>query len=99
MNKIYEYERMKKIIGEDKYNQIEEYLEIVCPKERVKMYFDELDKMWDFPMNLWEEINNNLVKKYGIILFKDVLYNQVEWLKFEKWYYEKKLENEKIKRR
>lgn len=63
------------------------------------MYFDELDKMWDFPMNLWEEINNNLVKKYGIILFKDVLYNQVEWLKFEKWYYEKKLENEKIKRR
>ena len=95
MDNIYNYDEIINKIGEEKFEKLKEYLDIICPKENVRKYFNELDKMWDYPMSTWEEINNELIKKYKIVLLKDVLYNKIEWLKFERWYYNQKRKTKK----
>lgn len=88
MSIMQDYEEAKEIIGADKYNAIEKYLDIVCPQEKCDEYFKELNKNLNLPIEEQLVLQKQLAAKMNIILLSDVLYKKEEWDKFDKWYNE-----------
>jgi len=91
MSILQEYEQIRKELGHTKYDSIEEYIDIVCPKDKFDKYSKELTKLKDLPYDQWCEKKKELEDKYSIVLLSDVLYKKEHWNKFDKWF------NEKIK--
>ena len=98
MSIMQDYEESKKIIGEEKYNAIEKYLEEICPKSNYDKYNKELNNLVDFTTNEWLKKKAELEQKYKIIFLSDVLYKKEEWEKFEKWYENQNKETKKGKK-
>lgn len=89
MSIMQEYEEIKKKIGKRKFNMIEDYLDEICPKEKIIIYEKELSKINGEDFCYWLDKKKKLMKKYGVIFLNDVIYQKQEWEKFEKWYQEK----------
>jgi len=83
MSILQEYEQIKKKIGHKKYNAIDKYLNIMCPQSNIDKYNEECKKLI---FTEWLEKEKELKQKYNIIYLSDILYNPIEWAKFEKWY-------------
>ncbi len=94
MSILQEYETIKKEIGYRKFNMIEDYINEVCPQEKMKEYEEELTKIHKLNFYNWLDYKKKLEKKYGVIFLNDVLYKKQEWEKFEKWYQEKEKDKE-----
>lgn len=89
MSIFQEYEEIRDRIGHEKYDMIEKYLDIVCSKENLNKYYEELNKaIKEDSTTKWNDIDKALKQKYGIILLDDVLYKRKEWSKYECWYNE-----------
>ena len=88
MSLLQDYEEAKEIIGADKYNAIEKYLDIVCPQDKCDKYYEAVNKNVDLPIEKQIFKQKKLEKEMGIILLSDVLYKKEEWDKFDKWYNE-----------
>lgn len=86
MSIMQDFEEARKIIGPEKYDAIEKYLDEVCPKSNYDKYNKELNSMLDYSTDEWLKQKKELEEKYGIIFLSDVLYKPEEWEKFEKWY-------------
>lgn len=86
MSIMQDFEEARKIIGAEKYDAIEKYLDEVCPKSNYDKYKKELNSMLDYSTDEWLKKKSELEEKYGIIFLSDVLYKPEEWEKFEKWY-------------
>lgn len=86
MSIMQEFEEARKIIGPEKYDAIEKYLNEVCPKSNYDKYNKELNGLIDIPTDEWLKKKDELEVKYGIIFLNDILYKQEEWEKFETWY-------------
>lgn len=93
MSIMQEYEQIKREIGEEKYNAIDDYLNEKCPKEIYDKYDKEVNSLINLPTEEWLKQKKELELKYGIIFLSDVLYKPEEWDKFEKWYQDKQKEN------
>lgn len=89
MSIMQDFEEARKIIGPEKYDAIEKYLEEVCPKSNYEKYNKELNSMLDYSTDEWLKQKKELEEKYGIIFLSDVIYKPEEWEKFEDWYDEK----------
>lgn len=89
MSIMQDFEETRKIIGEQKYNAIEKYIDEICPKSNYDKYNRELNRLKDLTADEWLNKKEKLEKKYGIIFLNDVLYKAEEWKKFEDWYDEK----------
>ncbi len=86
MSIMQDFEEARKIIGPEKYDTIEKYLNEVCPKSNYDKYKNELNSILDYSTNEWLKKKTELEEKYGIIFLSDVLYKPEEWEKFENWY-------------
>lgn len=86
MSIMQDFEEARKIIGPEKYDAIEQYLDEVCPKSNYDKYNKELNSLIDIPMEEWLKNKKELECKYGIIFLDDILYKKEEWNKFEDWY-------------
>lgn len=86
MSIMQEFEEARKIIGPEKYDAIEKYLNEVCPKSNYDKYNKELNCLIDIPTDEWLKKKDELEVKYGIIFLNDILYKPEEWKKFESWY-------------
>ena len=92
MSLLDDFKNIKKnIVGEEKYNAIEEYLKIMCPQDRLDKYFSEMKNVWLSSPGKYNDEITKLKNKYNIILLDDVLYKREEWEKFEIWYNENHL--------
>lgn len=89
MSIMQDFEEARKIIGPEKYDAIEKYLDEVCPKSNYDKYNKELNSMLDYSTDEWLKQKKKLEEKYGIIFLSDVIYKPEEWEKFEAWYDEK----------
>lgn len=89
MSIMQDFEESRKMIGAEKYDAIEKYLNEVCPKSNYDKYNKELNSLIDIPSDEWLKKKEELEKKYGIIFLNDILYKPGEWDKFETWYNEK----------
>ena len=89
MSIMQDFEEARKIIGPEKYDAIEKYLDEVCPKSNYDKYNKELDSMLDYSTDEWLKQKKELEEKYGIIFLSDVIYKPEEWEKYEAWYNEK----------
>ena len=94
MSILQEYEEIKKEIGERKFNMIGDYIDEICPKEKMDKYKKELAKINKLDFYDWLDHKKELEKKYGVIFLSDVIYKKQEWEKFEKWYKEKNKDKE-----
>lgn len=86
MSIMQDFEKARKMIGPEKYDAIEKYLNEVCPKSNYDKYNKELNSLIDIPIDEWLKKKEELEVKYGIIFLNDILYKQEEWEKFEFWY-------------
>lgn len=86
MSIMQDFEESRKMIGPEKYDAIEQYLDEVCPRSNYDKYNKELNTMLDYSTDEWLKKKAELEEKYGIIFLSDVLYKPEEWEKFEKWY-------------
>lgn len=84
MSLLQDYEEAKEIIGADKYNAIEKYLDIVCPQDKCDKYYEAVNKNVDLPIEKQIFKQKKLEKEMGIILLSDVLYKKEEWDKFDR---------------
>ena len=105
MSIMQDFEQARKIIGAEKYNSIEKYLNEVSPKEKIEKYEKELNEYGNSELFNISYINSKmeeLQRKHGVIFLNDVIYNPEEWKKFEKWYnknyMEKSISNNNKKR-
>ena len=89
MSILQEYEEIKKEIGYRKFKMIEDYINEICPLEKMDKYEKELAKINGLAFYDWLDHKKILENKYGVIFLSDVLYKKQEWEKFEKWYQEK----------
>ena len=89
MSILQEYEEIKKEIGYRKFKMIEDYINEICPLEKMDKYEKELAKINGLAFYDWLDHKKKLENKYGVIFLSDVLYKKQEWEKFEKWYQEK----------
>lgn len=89
MSIMQDFEETRKIIGPEKYDAIEKYLDEVCPKSNYDKYNKEINSLIDIPTDEWLKKKTELEKKYEIIFLSDVLYKPEEWEKFEAWYEQK----------
>ncbi|WP_304683117.1 hypothetical protein [uncultured Clostridium sp.] len=89
MSIMQEYEKIKKEIGEEKFDTIEQYIDEICPKSNFRMYEKELNSLTGLELEEWDKQKKKLEQKYGIIFLSDVLYNKEQWNKFESWYEQK----------
>ena len=89
MSIMQDFEEARKIIGPEKYDAIEKYLDEVCPKSNYDKYNKELNSMLDYSTDEWLKQKIELEEKYGIIFLSDVIYKPEEWEKYEAWYNEK----------
>ena len=89
MSIMQDFEEARKIIGPEKYDAIEKYLDEVCPKSNYDKYNKELNSMLDYSTDEWLKQKKELEEKYGIIFLSDVIYKPEEWEKYEAWYNEK----------
>ncbi len=85
MSILQEYEQIKKLIGNEKYDAIEIYLNIINSTENVDKMFEEFNKL-SFESDGWVEKQKELKNKHNVILLSDVIYNEEEWKKFNNWY-------------
>lgn len=86
MSIMQDFEEARKMIGPEKYDAIEQYLDEVCPRSNYDKYNKELNTMLDYSTDEWLKKKAELEEKYGIIFLSDVLYKPEEWEKFEAWY-------------
>ena len=90
MSILQEYERIRETIGYEKYDAIGEYLKEICKEDNLDKYFKEMNKI-DFSS---PDFNNEIVRlknKYNVVLLDDVLYKNIEWVKYNNWYNENHL--------
>ena len=73
MSIMQDFEEARKIIGPEKYDAIEKYLEEVCPKSNYDKYNKELNSMLDYSTDEWLKQKKELEEKYGIIFLSDVI--------------------------
>lgn len=89
MSIMKEYEEIKKEIGEEKFDAIEQYIDEICPESNIRKYEKELNSLTGLEPQEWDKQKKKLEQKYEIIFLSDVLYNKEEWNKFESWYEQK----------
>lgn len=89
MSIMQDFEEARKIIGPEKYDAIEKYLDEVCSKSNYDKYNKELNSMLDYSTDEWLKQKKELEEKYRIIFLSDVIYKPEEWEKYEAWYNEK----------
>ena len=73
MSIMQDFEEARKIIGPEKYDAIEKYLDEVCPKSNYDKYNKELNSMLDYSTDEWLKQKKELEEKYGIIFLSDVI--------------------------
>lgn len=88
---LHEYEMIRKGIGHDKFDSINEYLSVLCPKEQYEKYKKELQTISDLPNDKWVEKKKELENKYNVVYLSDILYKSKYWEKYEEWYNEQHL--------
>lgn len=91
MSVLQEYEMIRKGIGYDKFDSINEYLSVLCPKEQYEKYEKELQTINNLPNEKWLEKKKKLENKYNIVNLSDILYKPEYWEKYEEWYNEQHL--------
>ena len=87
MSILQEYEEIREFIGHDLYDSIDNYLKEVSPQEQYEKYNKELTST-NIPIESFAKRDEELKKKYGIVLLSDVIYNRDEWNKYFTWYHE-----------
>lgn len=91
MSILQEYEEIRRDMGEKKFDSIDEYLKTICPNERIIDYNKKVNKLIrDNPDNWFDKIDN-LKKNMNITMLDDVLYKKEEWMKYNVWYNQNKL--------
>ena len=91
MSILHEYEMIRKGIGHDKFDSINEYLSVLCPKEQYEKYEKELQTISNLPNDKWVEKKKELENKYNVVYLSDILYKSKYWEKYEEWYNEQHL--------
>lgn len=88
MSLMKEYEELAKIIGQEKYDAIDLYLNLICPQKNYDLFFKECSKIYELPDDIWNEKLLELKDKYKVVFLSDILYKSKDWEKFDKWYRE-----------
>ena len=65
MSIMQDFEEARKIIGPEKYDAIEKYLDEVCPKSNYDKYNKELNSMLDYSTDEWLKQKKELEEKFG----------------------------------
>ena len=63
MSIMQDFEEARKIIGPEKYDAIEKYLDEVCPKSNYDKYNKELNSMLDYSTDEWLKQKKELEEK------------------------------------
>lgn len=84
MSIMQDHEKIRNIIGNKKYDAIEEYVETFGNIKEYDEGVKKLRKIKD--INKWEVEMQKLHEKCKPIFIEDVAMNREEWEKFEKWY-------------
>lgn len=88
MSILQDYEEARDIIGAEKYDAINIYLEKICPLENVDKYYKGLNLVMQKSPEIWQDEENKLRNEFNITLLSDVLYKKEEWDKYDKWFNE-----------
>lgn len=88
MSILQDYEKAREIIGAEKYDAISKYLEKICPQENVDNYYKGLNLVMQKPPENWQKEVIKLRNEFNITLLSDILHQQEEWEKFDKWFNE-----------
>lgn len=89
MSMIQDYEKLGYILGNKKYEAIDDYI-----KEfgKAKEYDEGVKRLRPIEnIKEWEHGMLDLHKKCKPIFVEDVVMNKEEWMKFESWYKQRKL--------
>lgn len=92
-----DYERLRKQIGNKKYNALDKYIQIHGKSEEWHQGIKAIRPIED--IKEWEKKYSELHEKCKPIFIEDVVMNQEEWDKFEQWYKENKEHSRKYKER
>ena len=63
MSIMQEYEKIKKEIGEEKFDTIEQYIDEICPKSNFRMYEKELNSLTGLELEEWDKQKKKLEQK------------------------------------
>lgn len=97
MSMIQDYERLRKQIGNKKYDALEHYLDIHGKAKEWEQGIKDIRPIED--IKKWEEEYSKLHQRCKPIFIEDVTMNEEEWNKFENWYEENYQNKKKNKER
>lgn len=84
MSIMQDYEKLREILGNDKYDALDKYIQKFGKTEQWEKGRKEMSVIKDFEE--WDKKYTELHKKCKPIFIEDVTMNDEEWNKFEKWY-------------
>ena len=84
MSILQDYEKLRQEMGDKKFNAIDKYIQEFGKVAEWKEKGREIKKIED--VTEWEKQYSALHKKCKPIFIEDVVMNEKEWNRFEKWY-------------
>ena len=84
MSILQDYEKLRQEMGDKKFNAIDKYIQEFGKVTEWKEKGREIKKIED--VTEWEKQYSALHKKCKPIFIEDVVMNEKEWKRFEKWY-------------
>ena len=84
MSILQDYEKLRQEMGDKKFNAIDKYIQEFGKVTEWKEKGREIKKIEDVAE--WEKQYSALHKKCKPIFIEDVVMNEKEWNRFEKWY-------------
>ena len=91
MSMMQDYEILRRQLGTKKYKALEEYINTYGKIEEWEQGIKDIRSIED--INEWEKANTELYQRCKPIFIEDVVMNEQEWNKFEKWYKEQEIKN------
>ena len=91
-----DYERLRKKLGNKKYKALDRYIQEFGKSEEWHQGIIDIRPIED--IKEWEKKYFELHQKCKPIFIEDVVLNQEEWKKFEKWYHEQTKEEKQNKK-
>ena len=84
MSILQDYENLRQEIGDEKFDAIDKYIQEYGKVTEWKEKGREIKKIED--VTEWEKQYSALHKKCKPIFIEDVVMNEKEWNRFERWY-------------
>ena len=88
MSIMQDYEKLRKKLGDKKYEAIDEYIKIYGKVDEWHQGVKDIRSIEN--IKEWENKMFDLHQKCKPIFIDDIVMNEEEWNKFEKWYEENK---------